>query len=116
MFQKDAYLNIPIINCQKSLKIFKEYLKDYNYVAYKLHDNRLKSYNVFNKDILIIEQSLRNLDNKLVLVYIDSRYKVLKYQKKDGFIHLQNDKENFILTESKAIVGKVVFLIRSTMD
>ncbi len=114
--EDDIFLNIPIINEKKYLQIKNTYLDNKEYYAYQVHDNRLKSFNILSKDILIIEKSQKNFLNKLVLVSIDDKYLVLKYLKKDGYIHLLNDKESYVLADDSNILGKVISLIRPTMD
>ena len=83
------------------------------YIAIHAHNNRLTNYCIKNKDILIIEKTLVNIDNKLVLVYLDNKYKVLKYEKKDSFIYLSNDNNSYILTNFDDIIGKVKMVIRN---
>lgn len=115
--ENNLYTNIPIINNKTFIEVSNKHLK-YNqeYVAFKLNNNKLNNYYLKTKDILIIEKNLNNLNNKFVLVLIENNYQVFKYLKKDGFIHLLNDKQCILLTTSITIIGKVIMLIRNTMD
>lgn len=109
--------NIPIINENKFITLNTSFFNSKSEcIAFKLHDNKLNSFHLKNKDILIIEKDLTNLNNKFVLVLINNKYSILKYIKKDGFIHLLNDKESFILERLDSIIGKVILTIRTTMD
>ena len=109
--------NIPIINENEFISLNNSLLNiKYDYIAFKLHNNRLNSYCLKNKDILIIEKNLTKLNNKFVLVFINNNYYILKYINKDGFIHLINDKESFVLERFDSIIGKVILTIRTTMD
>ena len=110
------FFNIPIINDNKFIEVSSKLLKsNQEYLAFKTENNKLNSYFLKCKDIVIIEKNLNNINNKLVLVSIDSKYYILKYIKKDGFIHLFNDKDSYILSNNIIIIGKVVLLIRETM-
>lgn len=110
-------LNIPIINESYFFTSTTNLLESSKeYAAFKLHDNKLNSFFLKKGDVLIIEKSLTNLNNKFVLVFIKNKYYILKYIKKDGFIHLINDKDFFVLEKSESIIGKVVSLYRTTMD
>ena len=111
--ESSEFLSVPIINDTYSIKIQKSPTKkDEIFVAYVVKDNKLKSENVFINDILVIEKKLSYLQNKLVLVYFDNEYRIFKYEKKDGYIRLTNDKENHISSNPNIIIGKVVRLIR----
>lgn len=113
----DEMIKVPFISLDKYINISKDLLpKNNNYVAYKLNRNMMQSYFLQKGDILIIDKSNTYLNNKIVLVNIDNCLKVLKYIKKDGFIHLINDKKTYFLIHEKDIIGKVVLVIRNTMD
>lgn len=115
--ESSPILNIPVINDNRYIEVSNKILKsNQEYLAFKLPNNRLNSYLFKCGDILIIEKNLNNLNNKFVLCLINDKYYILKYIKKDGFIHLLNDKEFFILTNTTTLIGKVVSLIRETMD
>ena len=53
--------------------------KNTNYIAFRTHNNRLNNECIKCLDILIIEKDLNNLENKLVLVLINDKYRILKY-------------------------------------
>ena len=55
--------------------------KNTNYIAFRTHNNRLNNECIKCLDILIIEKDLNNLENKLVLILINDKYRILKYQK-----------------------------------
>ena len=117
ILENNNSLNIPIINEFTYLKVPYTFLnQSKEYVAFKIHNNKLNSFCIKNKDILIIQKDFNNLHNKLVLVLMEDSYQILKYIKKDGFIHLKNDSEMFFLTSFETIIGKVVSVIRETMD
>jgi len=115
--ENNSILNIPIINEDKFLTIINDLIDiKKEYLAFKVHNNKLNNYFIKNGDVLVIEKNSSKLNNKLVLVLINDKYYILKYIKKDGFIHLVNDKESFILESFDSIIGKVVFMFRDTMD
>lgn len=110
----DPFLNIPIINEKQTIILPNSFFKTgKEYIGFQIHDNKLNSYCLKNGDILIIEKNKSKLNNKLVLVSIDNKYYILKCLKKDGFIHLLNDKDSFVLNSFKEIIGKVCFSIRT---
>src|SRR5699024_7886653 len=105
---------IPIINEKQTIMLSNSFFKTgKEYIGFQIHDNKLNSYCLKNGDILIIEKSKSKLNNKLVLALIDDKYYILKCLKKDGFIHLLNDKDSFVLNSFKEIIGKVCFSIRT---
>ena len=105
---------IPYLNNDNYLKIDKSFLKDNsNYVCFLNDNSNLKSAGINRHDTLIIEKNLTRLNNKLVLINVNNKYKILKYIKKDGFHHLYNDKENIVIENIDFIIGKVIMLIRS---
>lgn len=83
------------------------------YVAFSYHYNNLNNYCIQKGDILIIEKSLLHINNKLVLVLINDKYMILKYEKKDSFIYLSNDNNSYILNSFDNIIGKVKMVIRN---
>ena len=87
--------------------------KNTNYIAFRTHNNRLNNECIKCLDILIIEKDLNNLENKLVLVLINDKYRILKYQKKDSFIYLLDDYQTYFLTSFDSIIGKVCQVIRN---
>ena len=104
---------IPFINKTEFIKININNSNPLNnYVALKINNNNLKNMGINRNDILIIEKSKTYLNNKFVLVNIKNKYKVFKYQKKDGFTHLINDKNIIPLINNNPIIGKVILLIR----
>ncbi len=109
----ETILNIPVVNDNTFYKIAKEYCyKNIDYLAYKIHDNNLKSENVLKNDLLIIEKRLLKANNKLVLILKNNNYYIYKYTKQNEFVYLSNDKESFILNDSIKVIGKVITLIR----
>jgi len=115
--ENNPIIDIPIINENAFLTLASNLLStEKEYIAFKLHNNKLNSYFLKNGDVLIIEKNLNNLNNKFVLVLIENEYYILKYMKKDGFVHLVNDKDFFTLKSFENIIGKVVSMYRSPMD
>ena len=111
-----SLIEIPILNDFRFLSVPKKSHDNKEYLAYIIHNNRLINYHIINKDTLIFEKSTKNLNNKIVLAFIDNEYKVLKYKKEDEYIHLLNSKENYFITNNQNIIGKLVTLIRNTKD
>lgn len=106
------FFKIPIINDQDVVEVTNLELNK-EYLAIRIHNNRMNSYHLQNKDIIIIEKTLNNLNNKLVCVLIDDKYKILKYEKKDSFIYLFDDYNSYLLTSFNKIIGKVKMVIRT---
>lgn len=114
---KENMIKIPFINKKEYFNLSEKMLKpNKKYIAYRLSNNKLHSYLLRNGDILIIEKSKVHLNNKLVLIKIDGKYQVLKYNKKDGFIHLFSDKNDLVIENNNPIIGKVVLMFRFSMD
>ena len=106
-------ITIPIINDNSFCKIPKEDCsKDIEYLAYLVHDSKLKSESIERNDLLIIEKYPKKLNNKLVLILKDNKYYIYKYSKHKDFISLYNDKENITLESNIKIIGRVTTLIR----
>ena len=117
-----SYLNdniciIPYINIDSHIKIDSTLLDiNNNYFAFIINNNNLNSFYIKYKDTIILTKNLDRLNNKLVLVHNDNKYQVYKYEKRNGFHHLFNDKENIVLENTLSILGKVVLLIRNNLN
>ena len=111
-FYNNKILKIPIMNENDQVYLY-NLKKNTNYIAFRTHNNRLNNECIKCLDILIIEKDLNNLENKLVLVLINDKYRILKYQKKDSFIYLLDDYQTYFLTSFDSIIGKVCQVIRS---
>lgn len=111
-FYNNKILQIPIINENDYVYLY-NLKKNTNCIAFRTHNNRLNNECIKCLDILIIEKDLNNLENKLVLVLINDKYRILKYQKKDSFIYLLDDYQTYFLTSFDSIIGKVCQVIRS---
>lgn len=114
-------LDISAINYQKSLKTIKiinqkdSFIglfleKDNKYTAYQIHNNYFNDIGIFRNDILIIKTKVKLRENDLGLFVIDNKYRVMKYNYKDGF-YLLTDNDNEILNKVK-IIGKVIGIER----
>ena len=123
----DGKLTIDIsgINYQKSLKTIKIinmndasislFLnKKKNYVAFKIHNNYFNNLGIIKNDILIIEKNKQIKKNNLGLFIIDKKYRIMKYDYKDGF-YILNDNEEILLNRVK-IIGKVIMIERKLWD
>lgn len=114
-----SYLNnniitIPYINNNSYINVDISMINNKNnYIAYLINNNNLNSFGILYKDTVIINKDLKYLNNKLVLINYNNNYRILKYEKRNGFHHLFNDKENFVLENTNDIIGKVDLLIRS---
>ena len=107
-------LHIPVINENKTISFTTSFLNaNKKYIAFQIHDNKLNKDFLKNGDILIIEKTKKIYNKNLVFVELENKYCILRYIKKDGFIHLFNDKESFILNNFTKITGKVCFCIRN---
>ena len=82
-----------------------------NYIGYRINNNCFKNINILKNDILIIEINKKLNTNDLGLFIIDNKYRIMKYDYKDGF-YILKDNETILLNHVKAI-GKVKKLIRS---
>lgn len=111
-FYNNKILQIPIINENDYVYLY-NLKKNTNCIAFRTHNNRLNNECIKCLDILIIEKDLNNLENKLVLVLINDKYRILKYQKKDSFIYLLDDYQTYFLTSFDSIIGKVCQVIRN---
>jgi len=105
----ESFLSIPFLNQDNYLKI-KEL--DNNSFVLRIANNDLKSYGIYLNDLVVIDTNLTYLKNKFVVIKDEDKYKIYKYEKKDSFHYLINDKEELIFENTKIILGKVVSLIR----
>ena len=106
---------IPFINKKEFINIENNnFNSKYEYIALEINNNSLKNMGIIKSDIVIIEKNKNYLNNKFVLITINDKCKILKYQKKDGFIHLINDKHIISIINNNDIIGKVVLLIRNS--
>lgn len=117
LLELDNIIKVPIINENKYIDLPNSFLnQNKSYIAFKIHHNKLNSFMIKARDILIIEKTTIRLNNNLVLVKLNDKLQIFKYIKKDGFIHLINDYNQEFLLKSEDIIGKVVFMYRDTMD
>ena len=114
ILDNESFFKVPFINEKRFINIDKNLLKSKEeYLAFQIHDNKLNSNNIENKDILIIQKGKKNINNKLVLVFKNSKYNIYKYQNQNTYLKLFNDKEELFLESSNHIIGKVVLIIRN---
>lgn len=104
---------IPFINKNKYISIDNSYLNTNQYIAFIMPNNHLQKLGIFKNDILIIEKNTNYLNNKFVLINENNNYNVFKLIKKDGYIHLLNDKNLFFIENTSAVIGKVKLSIRN---
>ena len=81
-----------------------------NYLAYKISNNFFNNIGILKNDILIINIKSKLEKNDLGLFIIDEKYRVMKYNYKDGF-YILKDSQELILTHVK-IIGKVIMIER----
>ena len=112
----DNFLIIPFLNSKDTIKIDKNKYDDKDkYIAFKITKNNLSNYNILKEDILIISKNINFLNNKFVLTYIDKKYNIYKYIKKDGFEYLLTNKKIIPIGNNSCIIGKVISLIRNNI-
>lgn len=85
--------------------------KKKNYLGYKLNNNYFKNEHLLKGDILIIEKKKELHIGDIGLFIINSKYRVMRYDYKDGF-YLLSDSETIYLNHVK-IIGKVIKVIRT---
>ena len=100
---------IKIIN---SNNLFAHIIIDKNksYVGFKIHNNFFNYCKIFRNDILIIELKKELENNDIGLFIIDEKYRIMKYNYKDGF-YILKDYEELLLNKIK-IIGKVIMIER----
>ena len=84
--------------------------KNKKYLAYKINNNYFNNMGILKNDILVIEINKRLKPNDLGLFIIDKKYRIMKYNYKDGF-YLLSDKEEILLNKVN-IIGKVIMIER----
>ena len=104
--------NIKTINISN---MHNEYLniilnKNKKYIAYKIHNNYFNNLGILRNDILIIEINKKLKPYDLGLFIIDKKYKIMKYNYKDGF-YILTDNEDILLNKVN-IIGKVIMIER----
>ena len=82
--------------------------KNEKYVAFKIHNDYFNNIGIFRNDLLIIKNSKKIKNNDLGLFIVDNKYRIMKYNYKDGFYSLK-DKEELLLNKVK-IIGKVIMV------
>ena len=105
----DNLKRIKIINL-KNTEIEIVLNKKKNYLGYKLNNNYFKNNYLLKDDVLIIEKRKELGSGNIGLFIIDNKYRIMKYDYKDGF-YLLSDNETIYLNHVK-IIGKVVRIIR----
>ena len=67
---------------EPSIDLHKELItnKDATFFV-RIDGDELSHYNIFNKDVLLIDRSLKPKENDLVLVVIDGEFKVIRFPK-----------------------------------
>ena len=80
------------------------------YCGIKINNNYFKKQRIFKNDLLIIEESKRLKQNDIGLFMINNKYRVMKYNYKDGFFILKDDEE--LILNKINIIGKVVMIER----
>ncbi len=88
--------------------------KNKEYLAYKIHNDYFKNNGILRNDILVIEIKKRLDENNLGLFIIDNKYRVMKYNYKDGF-YILSDNEEILLNHVK-IIGKVIMIERKLWE
>ena len=105
--------HIKIINANnKVISIILE--KSEKYIAYKIHNNYFNNIGILRNDILIIKIKKELNKNDLGLFIIDNKYRIMKYDYKDGF-YILKDNEEMLLNKVK-IVGKVIMIERKLWE
>ena len=98
---------INIINSIKdSVSLFLN--KNKKYLAYKINHNYFNNIGILKNDILIVETNKKLKKNDIGLFIIDNKYRIMKYDYRDGF-YILKDKEELILHKIKTI-GKVIMV------
>ena len=100
---------INVIN-RKGLYVNLFLNKNKNYLAYQLNNDYFISDCILRNDILVIQTDKNISNNDLGLFIINGKYKIMKYNYKDGF-YILKDKEEIILNRIK-LIGKVIFIER----
>ena len=105
-------VNIKTINVINTAKELCNILIDKNkkYIAYKFHNDCFKNIGILRNDILIIEVNKKLKENDIGLFIIDGKYRIMKYNYKDGF-YILKDNEEILLNKIKTI-GKVIMIER----
>ena len=85
-----------------------------DYVAYKITNEFFKENGIFINDILIIERKKELKKNDIGLFIIDQKYRIMRYNYKDGF-YILKDNELLLLSKVK-IIGKVIIIERKLWD
>lgn len=99
--------NINFINKKKQyIQLYLD--KNKKYLAFEIHHNYFCDKGINKNDILIIEVKKKPHNNDLALFVLDNKYRIMKYNYKDGFYFLQ-DKEELLLNKIK-MIGKVIMV------
>ena len=107
-YQKELK-TIRVINTRKTyIRLFLN--KSHKYVAYKIHNEYFNNIGILRNDILIVQKNRKLYVDDIALFIIDKKYRVMKYNYKDGF-YLLTDNEEILLNKVK-IIGKVIGIER----
>lgn len=111
-YQKELK-TIRVINTRDTyIRLFLN--KSYKYVAYKIHNEYFNNIGILRNDILIVQKNRKLYVDDIALFIIDKKYRVMKYNYKDGF-YLLTDNEEILLNRVK-IIGKVIGIERKLWD
>ena len=106
---QNNFKSINIIN-EKNTVINLIMDKKKKYLAYKINNNYFNDAGIIKKDVLIIEEKSELKTNDIGLFIIDKKYRIMKYDYKDGFYVLRDNEE--ILLNRVKILGKVIMVER----
>ena len=84
--------------------------KNKKYLGYRISNNYFNYLGIIKNDILIIELKKELNINDIGLFIVDKKYRIMKYDYKDGF-YILKDNEELLLNKVK-IVGKVIMIER----
>ena len=112
-FYQSGLKSIKVLNRSKEkIQLFLN--KGKKYFAYKMPNNTFYNRGIHTGDILIIEINKKLQNNDLGLFIIDSKYRIMTYNYKDGFYYLK-DNDELILNKVK-ILGKVIIVEKKLWD
>jgi len=110
---QNNFKSINIIN-EKNTVINLIMDKKKKYLAYKINNNYFNDAGIIKKDVLIIEEKSELKTNDIGLFIIDKKYRIMKYDYKDGFYVLRDNEE--ILLNRVKILGKVIMVERKLWE